>query len=62
MDRPIDDGLPQPPTTEEVVGAGVMITLAAGTLFAVCAAMGWVLKKVVSSSLDRAWDRDYWTE
>jgi hypothetical protein len=55
-----DDGLAQPPTTEEIVSAGLLITLAAGSLFIVCAAMGWALKKVVDSGLDRAWDRDYW--
>lgn len=57
-----DDGLAQPPTTQEVVSAGLVVTVAAGSLFLVCAAMGWALKKVLSNKLDRAWDRDYWRD
>ena len=57
-----DDGLAQPPTYEEIVSAGLVLAVASGSLLLVCGVMGWALKKVLSSGLDRAWDREYWRE
>lgn len=56
-----DDGLAQPPTNEEIVSAGLVLAVASSSLLLVCGVIGWALKKVLSSGLDRAWNREYWS-